>query len=201
MNPLFVEQIRDHSRRAPKALAVRAPGGERSVGALLDGSERIAARLREVGCAPGDRVAACLPNDVDIVVAFLAAMRLGALWVGVNRQLAAPEKAYILEDSGAALLLPLAAFSAFVVFVPLLLLVVKSRDPLGAGIGLLLYREIFHDVWCKYLINNDLLSVYLSTHLPSIDHINARFWTLMGHFPYTMGYLVGLVWLILAVSR
>jgi acyl-CoA synthetase (AMP-forming)/AMP-acid ligase II len=52
-----------------------------------------------------DRIAACLPNDVDIIVAFLACARLGAIWVGVNRPLAAPEKAFILEDSGACLYL------------------------------------------------------------------------------------------------
>jgi acyl-CoA synthetase (AMP-forming)/AMP-acid ligase II len=56
---------------------------------------------------PGDRVAACLPNDVEIVIAMLAAARLGALWVGVNRPLAGPEKAYILADSGAAVFLAL----------------------------------------------------------------------------------------------
>jgi hypothetical protein len=47
--------------------------------------------------APGDRVAACLPNDVAICVAFLACMRLGALWVGINRVLAPREKTHILR--------------------------------------------------------------------------------------------------------
>jgi acyl-CoA synthetase (AMP-forming)/AMP-acid ligase II len=74
--------------------------------AELDAAANRAARvLAELGVGPGDRIAACLPNDVDIVIAFLAAMRLGALWVGVNRPLAPPEKAYLLNDSGAAVLL------------------------------------------------------------------------------------------------
>ena len=68
-------------------------------------ADRAAAALAELGVAPGDRVAACLPNDTEIVVAFLGAMRRGALWVGVNRNLAAPEKLYILNDAGAAVLL------------------------------------------------------------------------------------------------
>ena len=50
-------------------------------------------------------MAACLPNDVDIVVAFLGTARLGAIWVGVNKPLAAPEKAYLLRDSGARVFL------------------------------------------------------------------------------------------------
>ncbi|MCZ6714810.1 MAG: AMP-binding protein, partial [Deltaproteobacteria bacterium] len=55
----------------------------------LDREVNRAARvLAELGVSPGDRVAVCLPNDVDIVVLFLAAMRLGAIWVGINRALA-----------------------------------------------------------------------------------------------------------------
>jgi acyl-CoA synthetase (AMP-forming)/AMP-acid ligase II len=50
-------------------------------------------------------VAASLPNEVDVVAAFHGAMRLGAVWVGVNRALAAPEKRYLLDDCGASLLL------------------------------------------------------------------------------------------------
>ena len=89
------------------------PGREALVGrhgrfsyAELDVAANRAARaLAELGVRPGDRVAACLQNDVDLVVAFLGCMRMGALWVGVNRVLAPPEKAYLLRDSGAAVLL------------------------------------------------------------------------------------------------
>lgn len=66
---------------------------------------RAARALAEFGVRPGDRVAACLPNEADIVVAFHAAMRLGAIWVGINQALAPPEKTYLLADSGASLLL------------------------------------------------------------------------------------------------
>lgn len=65
--------------------------------------------MASMGIGRFDRVGASLPNDIDIVVAFLATMRLGAIWVGVNRQLAAPEKAYILSDSGCRLFLAEAA--------------------------------------------------------------------------------------------
>ena len=34
------------------------------------------------GVGPGDRVAASLPNEADVVIAFHGAMRLGAVWVG-----------------------------------------------------------------------------------------------------------------------
>ena len=68
-------------------------------------ADRAAQALRAMGVAPGDRVAASLPNEVDVVAAFHGAMRLGAVWVGVNRALAAPEKRYLLDDCGASLLL------------------------------------------------------------------------------------------------
>ncbi len=68
-------------------------------------ADRAAHALRALGVGAGDRVAASLPNDADVVVAFHGAMRLGAVWVGINRALAPPEKRYLLEDSGSILLL------------------------------------------------------------------------------------------------
>src|SRR5690349_3598280 len=53
--------------------------------------------LAAMGITAGDRVAACLPNEVAVVVAFHATMRLGAIWVGVNKALAPPEKQFILN--------------------------------------------------------------------------------------------------------
>ncbi|HEV2369691.1 MAG TPA: AMP-binding protein, partial [Acidimicrobiales bacterium] len=71
---------------------------------LDEQADAAAHSLRDLGVAPGDRLAVTLPNDADIVAVFHGAMRLGAMWVGVNRALAPPEKAYILRDSGCAVL-------------------------------------------------------------------------------------------------
>jgi O-succinylbenzoic acid--CoA ligase len=68
-------------------------------------ADAVAAALAAVGVAAGDRVAVALPNDADIVASFHGTMRLGAVWVGLNRALAPPEKAYILHDSGTTFLL------------------------------------------------------------------------------------------------
>jgi long-chain acyl-CoA synthetase len=89
----------------PDGLALVGRRGRYDYAQLDRVVERAAGALAERGIGPWDRIAACLPNDVDIVIAFLAAMRLGAIWVGVNRVLAPPEKAYLLRDSGAKLLL------------------------------------------------------------------------------------------------
>lgn len=68
-------------------------------------ADRASHALAGLGVRPGDRVAASLPNDWEVVVAFHGAMRLGAVWVGVNRVLAPPERQYLLDDSGASVLL------------------------------------------------------------------------------------------------
>jgi acyl-CoA synthetase (AMP-forming)/AMP-acid ligase II len=68
-------------------------------------ADRAAHALRDLGVRPGDRVAATLPNDADVVVAFHGAMRLGAVWLGINKALAPPERQFQLEDSGAVLYL------------------------------------------------------------------------------------------------
>lgn len=68
-------------------------------------ADRAARALRDLGVRAGDRVAVSLPNDADVVIAFHGVMRLGGVWVGVNRALAPPEKRFLLSDSGSILLL------------------------------------------------------------------------------------------------
>ena len=47
---------------------------------LADKTARVAAALRRMGVAPGDRVVAYLPNVPEAVIAFLATASLGAIW-------------------------------------------------------------------------------------------------------------------------
>jgi len=91
--------------RAPERLALVGRSGRFSYGELDRAANRAANALAALGVRRGDRVAACLPNDVDIVIAFLGTARLGALWVGISRPLAPPEKAFCLRDSGARVFL------------------------------------------------------------------------------------------------
>jgi acyl-CoA synthetase (AMP-forming)/AMP-acid ligase II len=76
-----------------------------SYGQLDALAHRAAHALAEMGVEPGDAVCASLPNEHDVVVAFHGAMRLGAVWVGINRVLAAPEKRHIVADCSGVLLL------------------------------------------------------------------------------------------------
>ena len=47
---------------------------------LYDSVARVAKSLREIGVAPGDRIAAYMPNMMETAVAMLAATSIGAIW-------------------------------------------------------------------------------------------------------------------------
>lgn len=86
----------------PDREALVTRGGRWTYAQLDDLSARAATVWRDLGVQAGDRVAVSLPNEVDIVVAFHGAMRVGAVWVGVNQAIAPPERAWMTADAGAA---------------------------------------------------------------------------------------------------
>ena len=90
-----------------------------------------AAALHQCGIGPGDRVAASLPNQCEIVIAYLGAMRLGAVWVGINMALAPPEKLYMLADSDAVLFITTPAIRDTLLDAPCRVLVVDPNDGTG----------------------------------------------------------------------
>jgi fatty-acyl-CoA synthase len=65
---------------------------------------RVAHALRGSGVGPGDRVAYLLPNVPEMLVAHFAVPLAGAVLVAVNTRLATEEVRYILDHSGAKLL-------------------------------------------------------------------------------------------------
>ena len=68
-------------------------------------ADRAAGLLGAMGITKDDVVAVSLPNASDVVITFHAVARLGAIWLGVNRNLAPPEKRFILGDAEVRLLL------------------------------------------------------------------------------------------------
>jgi acyl-coenzyme A synthetase/AMP-(fatty) acid ligase len=60
--------------------------------------------LRDLGVKVGDRVLIRLPNSLDYPIAFLGAMKMGAISVPTSTLLTAEEVAYLAKDSGAAVL-------------------------------------------------------------------------------------------------
>jgi acyl-CoA synthetase (AMP-forming)/AMP-acid ligase II len=67
--------------------------------------DRVANGLRERGIEQHDKVAVYTLNSIPTLEAYMGAMRIGALPVPINHRFKADEVRYVLEDSGAELLL------------------------------------------------------------------------------------------------
>ncbi|MCU1430765.1 MAG: AMP-dependent synthetase and ligase [Actinomycetia bacterium] len=91
--------------RHPEREALVASDGRFTYRELDDAVDRAAVALSALGVRRGDVLAVSLPNASDVVVTFHAAMRLGAVWLGINRNLAPPEKQFMLDDAGSCILL------------------------------------------------------------------------------------------------
>lgn len=76
---------------------------------LAKKTDQFAQVLRDLGVKPGDRVLIRLPNSLDYPIAFLGAMKMGAISVPTSTLLTAEEVAYLAKDSGAQVLVTDAA--------------------------------------------------------------------------------------------
>ncbi|WP_143570686.1 non-ribosomal peptide synthetase, partial [Streptomyces acidiscabies] len=90
--------------RDPGAEAVFFEGERVTYGELNARVNRLAHVLRERGVGPESRVAVMLPRSVDLIVALWAVLKAGAAYVPIDTGYPADRIAYILGDSGAALL-------------------------------------------------------------------------------------------------
>ncbi|MBE0480285.1 MAG: AMP-binding protein [Dehalococcoidia bacterium] len=71
---------------------------------LNDGANRCAHMIQKKGISKGERVAVLLGNCIEFMEAYLAAAKLGLIFVPLNWRLMAPELEYQLNDSGARML-------------------------------------------------------------------------------------------------
>lgn len=100
-------------RAAAGRPAISLEDGEAwSYAELGERARRWAGALRELGVAPGDRVALLMFNSLDYWALYLGITRLGAIAVRVNFRLAPAELAFVLADSGASVVCFHAEFGA-----------------------------------------------------------------------------------------
>ena len=85
-------------------------GGKITYRALNELVDRFANALHQLGVRKGDRVALMLPNSPQFVIAFFAAMKIGAVIVNNNPTYTARELKHQLEDSGAETIIILNLF-------------------------------------------------------------------------------------------
>ncbi len=97
--------------------------------------EQRARTLRAAGVQPGDRVAYLMPNVPELLAAHFAVPLAGAVLVAINTRLSPEEVRYILDHSGAKVLVVDAEYAPTVAPVAGRLQTVEtvavSRDPLG----------------------------------------------------------------------
>ena len=67
-------------------------------------TDQFAQLIRNLNVQVGDRVLIRLPNSLDYPIAFLGAMKMGAIAVPTSTLLTAEEVAYLAKDSGATVL-------------------------------------------------------------------------------------------------
>ncbi len=101
--PPVVDEIRARAQQKPDAIAVEASGGEPLSYAELDSaSDAVASELRQRRC----KVAALvLPRSPNLIVAILGAMRARVTFVPVDPEYPEERVRYLLEDSGADVIL------------------------------------------------------------------------------------------------
>jgi acyl-CoA synthetase (AMP-forming)/AMP-acid ligase II len=98
--------VREAARRFGDRVALVDPGGARLSYADLDRrSDEVAAGLVATGIGPGDVVVLRLPSDSTYVIAYAAAVKVGAVTAGVNPRLAPPEQEAVAAVAGGALTL------------------------------------------------------------------------------------------------
>ncbi|MFE7742300.1 long-chain fatty acid--CoA ligase [Nocardia sp. NPDC057455] len=100
------------SRMTPSAIAITTADRSVSYMQLNDRVVRAAELLHQNGIRRGDRIAYLGPNHPAYLELLFAAGRVGAVFVPLNARLTAAEVDYVLDDSGARLLIHTADFDA-----------------------------------------------------------------------------------------
>ncbi len=85
-------------------------GMQMSYAQLKDRVDRLATALHELGVRQGDRVALQLPNSPHAVIAFFAALKVGAVVVNTNPIYTPREMEHQFQDSGAETIILLNSF-------------------------------------------------------------------------------------------
>ncbi|MGF6735704.1 amino acid adenylation domain-containing protein [Paraburkholderia youngii] len=101
IHELFEAQV----RRAPEAVALVHEGGELGYGELNARANRLAHHLIALGVRPGDSIATVLDRSAALVVAQLAILKTGGVYVPIDRGLPSARQEWLIADCAARLVL------------------------------------------------------------------------------------------------
>ncbi|KAG0295883.1 hypothetical protein BGZ97_004688, partial [Linnemannia gamsii] len=95
----------EHVTRTPKATALVYEDQVWSYAGLNAHANRLAHQLIKLGVQPGDYIATLLERSVELVVAQLAILKVGAVYVPMDPQTPAQRQAWLVADCAARLLI------------------------------------------------------------------------------------------------
>jgi amino acid adenylation domain-containing protein len=99
------ELFERQAARSPERPAMVFENQRFTYGELNAEANRLAHHLRSLGAAPGTLVGLLLERDASVIVSMLAVLKTGAAYVAMDPKSPAERIAYMLEDSGANLVL------------------------------------------------------------------------------------------------
>ncbi|MCF9016418.1 amino acid adenylation domain-containing protein, partial [Pseudomonas carnis] len=102
---LVHELVGDRARQTPDAVAVKFDAQTLTYGELDRQANRLAHALIARGVGPEVRVAIAMPRSAEIMVAFLAVMKAGGVYVPLDIEYPRDRLLYMMQDSRAQLLL------------------------------------------------------------------------------------------------
>ncbi len=101
-----VHQLFEQQReRNPRSLAIEFQGASLTYDDLSIRSNRLANRLRALGVGSGSLVGICLDRSPELAVALLGVLKSGGAYVPIDPQYPPDRIAFMLEDSGARVLI------------------------------------------------------------------------------------------------
>lgn len=101
----LVANLDETVKKYPNRIATIFMDGRLTYSQLKEQVDRMARALSDRGVKKGDRVGMMLPNTPQEVISFYAALRIGAVAVGINPMYTERELSHQLKDSGAETLI------------------------------------------------------------------------------------------------
>jgi long-chain acyl-CoA synthetase len=106
---LLGEALLFSARKNPSKTAIIARGEEYSYALLKESTEKLAQHLINAGIDKGDRVAIYMDNSWQSIISIYGATLAGAVFLLINPQTKSDKLQYILNDSGAKILISASA--------------------------------------------------------------------------------------------
>ena len=110
----IADYLERHASQTPDRIAIRFEGRSITYGQLNRDASSLASSLQVNGVEAADRVALHLPNVPECAVAYYAAQKLGAIPVTINAILKMAEVSYLLDDSGARVVIAMDELTGYV---------------------------------------------------------------------------------------